>query len=110
MRPVVVALTGAAFGAALLWQPRRVLALTGADPDLPGAVVAARVLGTRHLLQAVAISAAPTQAARWSGRIDGLHAASMLALATISPEYRRAALASAGVASVLGAGAARSAN
>ncbi|MCD5313306.1 hypothetical protein [Kineosporia babensis] len=98
---------GAAFGAALVLQPRRILALTGTDPDLPGVTTAARILGARHLAQAAVVASAPSRfrAARWAAWVDGLHAASMLALAATAPDYRRAALTSAGVAGALSAAA-----
>jgi hypothetical protein len=94
---------GAGWGAALLIDPRRVLRATGADPELAGAVGAARVLGARHLLQAAVLAARPGPTARWAAAIDGLHVCSMLALAVVAPSYRRPALASAQVAAGLGA-------
>jgi hypothetical protein len=105
MVPVkILATLGAVFGAALLLRPRVVIAAVGADPDRPGLIPAARVLGARHLTQGVVLALAPDRVARWSVLIDGAHAASMFGLAAIAPDYRRAALASAGVASALGAG------
>jgi hypothetical protein len=94
---------GAAWGAALLISPERMLRATGVDPGLPGAVVAARVLGARHLLQSAIVAARPGPTARWAAVIDGLHASSMLALAVIAPSYRRPALASAQVSAGLSA-------
>ncbi|WP_352303088.1 hypothetical protein [Kineosporia sp. NBRC 101731] len=87
--------------------PQTVLRGVGADPALPGLVLTARVLGARHLVQAAALGLAPARVAPWAARVDGLHAASMLALAGLpglAPGYRRAALASAGVATALGTG------
>jgi hypothetical protein len=94
---------GAAWGAALLIRPDRVLRATGADPGLPGVVVAARVLGARQLCQAVLLAARPVPTARWAAAIDGGHMCSMLALAVLAPGYRRPALASAQVAAGLAA-------
>ncbi|GAA3627951.1 hypothetical protein GCM10022223_51570 [Kineosporia mesophila] len=102
------ALLGGGFGAALIIRPRTVLRSVGADPALPGLVLTTRVLGARHLVQAAALGLAPARVAPWAVRVDGLHVASMLALAGLpglNPGYRRAALASAGVATALGTGA-----
>ncbi len=105
MAPVkIFAVLGAGFGAALLLRPRAVITAIGADPDLPGLIPAARVLGARHLVQGVTLAIAPTRVARVSALVDGVHAASMYGLAAVAPRYRRAALASAGVASALGVG------
>jgi hypothetical protein len=103
-RMKILSLLGAGFGAALLLRPRAVLSAVGADPDLPGLIPAARILGARHLVQGVILAVAPARVARWSASIDGLHAASMYGLAVVAPDYRRAALVSAGVASALGGG------
>ncbi|GAB6902968.1 hypothetical protein JCM9957A_60600 [Kineosporia succinea] len=97
-------MAGAAFGAALLLRPREVIRAVGADPELPGLVVAARVLGARHVVQAVGLTVKPGLVSTPASLIDGLHATSMVALAAISPSYRRVALVSAGVAGALGAG------
>jgi hypothetical protein len=102
-RPVAAVL-GAVWGAALLIRPNQVLRAAGADPGLTGAVVAARVLGVRHLAQAAALAARPADVARPAIATDGLHAASMLGLALLAPRYRRAALASALVATALAVG------
>jgi hypothetical protein len=56
----------------------------------------ARVLGTRHLAQAVLTLWRPRPAVLAAGAgIDGCHAASMLALAAASPRMRRAGLTDA---------------
>jgi hypothetical protein len=66
------------------------------------AVVAARVLAVRDLVQGAALVLSPQDrvlhAARTGSAIDGLHAASMLPLVAFSPRYRRAAALSAGSA------------
>lgn len=91
------AVLGAGYGAALLIAPRQVLTVVGADPSQSGAVLAARILGARHLAQATLADRIP----RGAALIDGVHAASMLALAAAAPEHRRAALSSAAAAAVL---------
>ena len=62
-----------------------------------GAPLPLRVLGTRHLAQALLLSRAPRISPQLSAAVDALHAASMLALAarTDSLSRRRAARLSA---------------
>jgi hypothetical protein len=93
---------GAAWGLALLARPEDLLRAAGADPGLPYAVPAARVLGARHLLQAAILTARPVEVAPWAAATDALHAASMLPLAA-SSRYRGPALVSATVAGLLSA-------
>lgn len=90
-----------AWGAFLLAAPGRAVRLLGGTPS-PGARNVARVLGTRHVAQAVV-------AARDGGRhrlllatIDWLHAASGLALAAVDRRWRRPALADAVLATAFG--------
>jgi hypothetical protein len=65
-------------------------------------VVAVRVLGARHVLEAAVMAAEhERRPPRWMIGVDAAHAASMLALAALSPRLRRDALASAASASVL---------
>jgi hypothetical protein len=63
------------------------------------AVVAARVLAVRDLVQGAALALLPedhaAHAARTGSAIDSLHAASMLPLVAFSPRYRAAASLSA---------------
>jgi hypothetical protein len=74
------------------------------DPGGRPARVAARVLGTRHLVQAAALAGSGGPAATRAGAaVDGLHAASMVALGLAMPGHRRAALASGAVAAWLAA-------
>jgi hypothetical protein len=63
----------------------------------PGAVsVAARVLGARHLVEAVVLARSGTARTRGTfAVVDATHAASMIALAAVRPDQRRPALASA---------------
>jgi hypothetical protein len=65
--------------------------LTGRDSRVAAAV--ARVLGARHLLQALTLDRTRSRGLLALGvAIDLLHGLSMLALATVSPSYRRATL------------------
>jgi hypothetical protein len=86
-------------GTAALLQPRRVASWWGADPGDELAVGVARVLGVRHLTQALLLRVRPGRNAdRVSASVDALHAASMVVLAAGSPSYRRPAATSACVA------------
>jgi hypothetical protein len=89
-------LARAGYGAALLLAPGPVIRLaTGRTPTRRAGAVA-RLLGARHLVQAALTAAFPGPAAFTLGaQVDGVHAASMLALAAISPQARRIALTDA---------------
>ena len=88
----------AGWGAVLVARPRTVGELVSGDSATPPAAVV-RVLGARRLVQHLLVLAAPTRAVVLaSAATDALHAASMVAAAVVWPEYRRPALASAGVA------------
>ncbi len=71
------------YGAMLLLAPRRALAeLAGAPVDTPATIVA-RVLGARELAQAELVRRHPGRAAQLtSAGVDGIHAATMFALAS----------------------------
>ncbi len=86
----------ATYGAALVFMPGPVIWLaTGRLPSRRACRVA-RVLGTRHLIQAALTAAAPEPAVLVAGgQVDAVHAASMLLLAAVSRAGRRAALADA---------------
>ena len=103
----VSAVLGAAWGVALLVGPDRVIRAAGADSDLTGAVVAARLLGARQLAQAAALAARPQDVARAAVVTDSVHAASMLGVALLAPRYRRIAVVSAVIATALAAGTSR---
>ncbi len=92
-------LVRASYGVALICRPRRLLqARTGSTPS-PLACAICRVLGGRHLAQAILCGALPT---RWLIRAgaaaDLLHAASMLALAGKNERLRPALLTDAAIA------------
>ncbi len=86
----------ACYGAALLSAPGLALGLvTGQAPSARARAVV-RILGARHLAQAVLTMWRPRRTVLAAGAgIDGCHAASMLALAVASPALRRAGLADA---------------
>jgi hypothetical protein len=101
----------AAYGAGLLLAPPSALAaLAGSPLDRP-VVRVARVLGTRHLIQAALLWAHPGPRWQLSGAaVDAAHAASMRALARWSqrPVHRRLAARDARIAELFaGAGCVR---
>lgn len=89
----------ACYGAALLCAPGLALGLaTGQAPGQRARMVA-RILGARHLAQAVLTLWRPRPAVFLAGAgIDACHAASMLALAVADPRMRRAGIADAAIA------------
>lgn len=98
---VLVMSAGRAFyGLALLAVPGPMLALCGTASSRRDRTVA-RVLGARHLAQAVATAAAGRRALVPGAVVDSLHAASMVGLATRTSTPQRAELADAAVASLL---------
>jgi hypothetical protein len=86
----------ATYGAALVLVPGPAIRLaTGRLPSRQACRVA-RVLGTRHLIQAALTAAAPGRAVlALGGQVDAVHAASMLLLAAVSRAQRRAAVTDA---------------
>jgi len=106
----------ACYGAALLCAPGLALGLvTGQAPGQRARAVA-RILGARHLAQAVLTLWRPRPAVFLAGAgIDACHAVSMVALAAWDPRMRRAGIADAAAAAAFtatgaltGAGAAAS--
>jgi hypothetical protein len=91
------------WGLALLVVPDLVVSRLGeARPDHRTRVVA-RILGARHLVQAVISAADPTpRVLRCGGLIDFAHASTGLALAAVDVRYRRAALTDAAIATGFG--------
>jgi hypothetical protein len=89
----------AAWGAGCLAAPATVGRALGLAPADRRARLLLRLLGARDLGQAVLAATAPPPALLRAGAgLDALHAASMLALAAVSPHYRRPALTSAAIA------------
>ncbi|HEY3976724.1 MAG TPA: hypothetical protein VGM79_05585 [Streptosporangiaceae bacterium] len=97
----------AGYGAALCCAPGRMLRLeggAGAEAS-PGARAVARVLGGRHLAQAVLSAARPTPAVLALGAgTDVLHSASMMALAALDRPRRRLGLSDSLLAAAFAAG------
>ena len=85
-----LSLLRAAYGGALLAAPRAILELYGGSGDDESTVVVARVLGARHLLQALVQRGGALP--RLGAAVDAFHAASMLALAATATGHRKPAL------------------
>lgn len=92
-----------AYGAVLLAAPRALLESAARNRIDRAALVFARVLGVRQLMEALLITERGPQGrwARAGAAVDGLHAVTTLALAVAKPARRRLALANAFVAIVL---------
>jgi hypothetical protein len=86
----------ACYGTALLSAPGLALGLCTGEASSQRARAVVRILGARHLAQAVLTLWQPRRKVLAAGAgIDGCHAASMLALAAADPSLRRAGLADA---------------
>ena len=112
-RPPAEALTRLLVGTALLLRPQRAAPVLGLQPT--GEHLVLRLLGARQVVQGAVISRGPGQTGRTvSAAVDGLHAASCLALAWWHPQLRTPALRNAGLATGFATwalvGAARSTN
>jgi hypothetical protein len=89
-----VLVRGAAGLAMLSLSERRCDHLGYRDPRAVS--IAARVLGARHLAEAVVLARSGTTRVRATvAVVDAMHAASMVALAAVRPDQRPPALASA---------------
>jgi hypothetical protein len=88
-------------GALLVARPGEVGRAVSSGGGRPPAPAVVRLLGARMLAQGIVVALFPRRrVCRAAGVVDGAHAASMLGLAAVTATYRRAALASAGVAVV----------
>ncbi|GAB1692909.1 hypothetical protein KRM28CT15_47120 [Krasilnikovia sp. M28-CT-15] len=88
----------AAWGAFLLDAPSMVLQAVGHHAGRR-AVLVVRVLGVRHIAQSALTAVVPNPAVVRAGAVaDSLHAVSAVAVALVSENWRRTALADAAVA------------
>jgi hypothetical protein len=102
--PEALCAARACYGAALILAPRAALGGPALGADEPGSVPIARLLGVRHLAEAAVLFRRADRRLLLAGAgVDCLHAASMLALAAISPSRRRLAVAGAASAGVFAA-------
>jgi hypothetical protein len=100
-------LVRAAYGAALCCAPGPMLRLAGGPGTeaSPAARTVARILGGRHIVQAVLSAMRPTPAVLAAGAgTDVLHSASMIALAALDRPRRRLGLSDSLVAATFAAG------
>lgn len=91
-------LLGVAWGVILLTQGREVWSLVEGTSPAEIDKVAIRLLGARHLGQGAAQLIGPGHFQRTFVTVDVIHAATMLAVAVVDRDRRRAALLTAGVA------------
>jgi hypothetical protein len=90
------------YGAVLLFAPARTLAKLARTPPDRLTMIAARALGARELAQAELVRRHPGRAAQLvSAGVDGLHAATMFALAAADRDRRALALHNGTTASLL---------
>lgn len=95
--PGVLATVRACYGAALLLAPGPLIRICAGYPADSRIQLTARVLGTRHLIQAALTAWAGPGTGRLaaSAAVDLVHASSMAGLAAASPRLRRTALTDA---------------
>ena len=94
----------AAYGVALIALPRGTLGGRRLGAEEPDAILFARVLGARQLIEAGVLAWRPRRRVLLAGAaVDAAHSASMLALCALSPSRRRLAAANAAVAALLAA-------
>lgn len=87
------------YGAALLLASGRMAQLVSGRPADPRTRVVVRLLGARHLAQAVVTGVRPGPLPLALGaEVDVVHAASMLGLATVARSQRRSGVVDAAVA------------
>jgi hypothetical protein len=99
---LLVPLARAGYGTALLWAPGPIIGVVTGQPPSRRARQVARVLGVRHLAQAVIAALNPgPEVVALGVVVDLLHAASMFAFAAVVPDLRRAELADALAATAL---------
>lgn len=97
------------YGWLLACSPRRMIGAVAPRPPGAPALTVTRVLGARHLLQAMGTAWAgaaglpPGPVLLAGAAVDAAHAASMLGLAVMNRPLRRAALADAALEAGLGA-------
>jgi hypothetical protein len=89
----------AGYGITLLAAPGRVVRAFGGDPSDATVTVMARVLGARHLLQALVIGKDPGAFRRYGAAfVDVMHAASMFGVAKVDPLRHKPALVDGSIA------------
>jgi hypothetical protein len=92
----------ACYGVLLIGMPRQLAGCCLRCPATPRELAVIRVLGVRHLLQAM-LTPASAPGLRAGAAVDTVHAASMAGLGLIRPRLRRAVLADAALEAGLAA-------
>ena len=89
-------------------MPRQLIAATGKQNVSAGALLTARLLGVRHVVQATTRLASPaTLVVRLGAAADALHGLSAFGLAIIDRRWRRVALLDAAAATSFAAAGVR---
>ena len=105
-----VAVTRAAYGTLLLFVPGAVMRIASGEPTDRASRVVARILGLRHLVQALVLERNGTRGRLLAGTaIDAVHALSMVGLAVLSRDHRWSAALDAALATALAANGLREA-
>jgi hypothetical protein len=100
----LASLVRAAYGLALICCPGRLIRLRTGERPSRRACAVGRVLGARHVAQAVISTACPTGLVLGAGvTADVAHAGSMVILAGLDPDLRPALLTDAAIAGALAA-------
>ena len=98
----LIAVVRSVWGLVALTSPDRVARVLGAGAHPSAARRATRVLGVRDIAQAMYVAGGSgTHRHQWGAVVDSLHVATMLALAAVSRAWRRPALTSAGISTLL---------
>ena len=93
---LLIPLARAGYGTALLCAPGPMIGVLTGQPPSRRARRVARILGVRHVAQAVVTALNPgSEVVALGVVVDLLHAASMFAFAAVVPDLRRAELADA---------------
>ena len=93
---LLIPLARAGYGTALLCAPGPMIGVVTGQPPSRRARRVARLLGVRHLAQAVVTALSPgPEVVALGVVVDLVHAASMFAFAAVVPDLRRAELADA---------------
>lgn len=87
------------WGAALIAAPQRAFRAASGSPSTRGTTAIVRLLGLREVAHAsISIAATVPRVLAAGSTVDGIHALSMVVVATTSDRYRRPALLSAALA------------
>jgi hypothetical protein len=90
-----------AYGSVLLTAPARIARAYGAHHGDEAVTIAARVLGGRHVLQALVTGGHPGPIRRYGGAVvDALHSLSMFTLASLDSDRARPAMIDGSIAAM----------